>query len=292
MSFGMKGTNNLNEPNRQRSTVTKRSDNSYQTRYGQTGVNLSTPDSRNRRSGRLSEAPSEQKLKQSVPRKKPPSRWKYSWIWGVVGLVAGAAIFNGGGVDGKLVKTMATVPSLTASTSFSAIEPTIKPTVLLITQNVITSAPTGYAASTPTKATATPSPAKAEVIKQGMKGDAVKNLQERLILLGYLASGKADGDFGGGTLSAVKAFQKANGLAVDGVVGTTTLAALNSEDAIASASSKSNETEKEIMVWIPKSGKKYHDSSSCSNMKDPKKVTLEEAVSMGYEPCKKCDPPR
>lgn len=42
------------------------------------------------------------------------------------------------------------------------------------------------------------------------------------------------------------------------------------------------------MVWIPKSGKKYHSNSSCSNMKNPSQVTKEQAIKMGYEPCKKC----
>lgn len=42
------------------------------------------------------------------------------------------------------------------------------------------------------------------------------------------------------------------------------------------------------MVWIPKSGKKYHSNSDCSNMKNPSQVTKEEAEDRGYEPCKKC----
>lgn len=41
-------------------------------------------------------------------------------------------------------------------------------------------------------------------------------------------------------------------------------------------------------VWIPKTGSKYHSHSSCSNMKNPSKVTKSEAESMGYGPCKKC----
>lgn len=44
----------------------------------------------------------------------------------------------------------------------------------------------------------------------------------------------------------------------------------------------------EIYVWVSKSGKKYHYSPSCSNMKNPSEVTLDEALSRGLEPCKKC----
>ena len=44
----------------------------------------------------------------------------------------------------------------------------------------------------------------------------------------------------------------------------------------------------ETMVWIPKSGSKYHSRSGCSNMKNPTQVTLEEAIEKGYEACKRC----
>ena len=50
----------------------------------------------------------------------------------------------------------------------------------------------------------------------------------------------------------------------------------------------SNNSVSSTMVWIPKSGKKYHRSSSCSNMKNPSQVTLEKAQSLGYTPCSKC----
>ena len=50
----------------------------------------------------------------------------------------------------------------------------------------------------------------------------------------------------------------------------------------------SNNSGSSTMVWIPKSGKKYHRSSSCSNMKNPSQVTPEKAQSLGYTPCSKC----
>lgn len=46
--------------------------------------------------------------------------------------------------------------------------------------------------------------------------------------------------------------------------------------------------EEEPTVWIPQSGSKYHSRSGCSGMENPKEVTLSEAKSMGYEPCKRC----
>ncbi len=53
------------------------------------------------------------------------------------------------------------------------------------------------------------------------------------------------------------------------------------------ASTKDNK-KSEQMVWIPRTGKKYHSKSTCSNMKNPEKVTISEAKRRGYEKCKKC----
>lgn len=46
---------------------------------------------------------------------------------------------------------------------------------------------------------------------------------------------------------------------------------------------------KEEMVWIPTNGgTKYHSRSSCSNMDNPQQVTVSQAESRGFTPCKKC----
>ena len=65
----------------------------------------------------------------------------------------------------------------------------------------------------------------AAVLKQGSKGDEVKEVQRRLKLWGYY-KGSVDGVFGAGTRSAVISFQKKNGLTADGVVGKSTYKAL------------------------------------------------------------------
>jgi hypothetical protein len=44
----------------------------------------------------------------------------------------------------------------------------------------------------------------------------------------------------------------------------------------------------ETMVWIPRTGSKYHKNSSCSGMENPTQVTISEAQSLGYQPCKRC----
>lgn len=42
------------------------------------------------------------------------------------------------------------------------------------------------------------------------------------------------------------------------------------------------------MVWISNTGKKYHSNSSCSNMKNPRQVSKNNAIAMGRDACKKC----
>lgn len=59
------------------------------------------------------------------------------------------------------------------------------------------------------------------MLYRGCTGDAVKTLQDKLNALGY-NSGNVDGIFGAKTYAAVTAFQKANGLGVDGIVGKLT----------------------------------------------------------------------
>ena len=61
--------------------------------------------------------------------------------------------------------------------------------------------------------------------RRGSKGEEVSRIQGRLRALGTYR-GPVDGDFGGGTESAVRAFQTARGLTVDGEVGPETWAAL------------------------------------------------------------------
>ena len=69
-----------------------------------------------------------------------------------------------------------------------------------------------------------PAAATMPLLKKGSQGEAVKILQQTLNGKGYKLT--EDGDFGNKTEAAVKAFQKANGLEVDGEVGPITWATL------------------------------------------------------------------
>lgn len=61
--------------------------------------------------------------------------------------------------------------------------------------------------------------------RQGSRGSGVKQMQDKLISLGYL-NGRADGVFGRATKNAVIAFQRSAGLKADGIAGNMTLGML------------------------------------------------------------------
>ena len=136
------------------------------------------------------------------------------------------------------LKTLMLYMSLTFATSMQAAptpeitpEPTVTPYVVETAAPeedpmaaVTAVLPTVQVTAEPTAApdpTITPNTRYVNV-KQGMRGADVKKLQNRLIELGYLAEGSADGAFGGQTRKALIAFQEANGLTADGVAGDAT----------------------------------------------------------------------
>lgn len=96
------------------------------------------------------------------------------------------------------------------------------------TQTLLYAATPNTPAPTPT---ASPAPQQdfittASTLRRGDRSEAVAQLQRRLISFGYL-TGKADGIFGIQTYNALRAFQTANGLRVDGVAGQATIGVLN-----------------------------------------------------------------
>ena len=131
----------------------------------------------------------------------------------------------------------------------------------------------------------------------------VQKVQEALNQKGYNC-GTPDGIAGANTESAVKSYQKDFNLLETGKITNKLLESLSiqSEEAdnYVDAGLPNSEIQTEVQtespvetpigttVWISNTGSKYHSRSSCSNMKNPSQVTLEDAQAMGYTPCKKC----
>ena len=95
----------------------------------------------------------------------------------------------------------------------------------------------------------------------------------------------------------IKVYKKSNGKTVysgfSKVKAVTTKAKKsNSQSNSGSSGSSGNSSGSTAVtgqyVWIPKTGKKYHSSSSCSSMNSPSKVTVEKAEQLGFTPCKRC----
>ena len=102
------------------------------------------------------------------------------------------------------------------------------------TRNMLFGEAAAYAQATPAPVAATTPPVSAGTtvtIKPGSRGNAVLLLQQRLETLGYYAS-RQDGVYLEDDISAVRAFQRANGLTVDGKAGFKTQSVLYSADAV------------------------------------------------------------
>lgn len=85
--------------------------------------------------------------------------------------------------------------------------------------------------------------------KYGSRGTEVKTIQEKLKRWGYY-SGSVDGIYGSQTVSAVKSFQKKNGLTVDGIAGTQTLKAMGITSSLSSSSSSNNSSNVNLLARV------------------------------------------
>jgi len=89
------------------------------------------------------------------------------------------------------------------------------------------------------------------VSKVGSKGEEVRKIQTKLKNWGYY-SGSVDGVYGWQTESAVRSFQKKNGLTVDGIAGTKTLNAMGISTSSSSSgqSASPNEVNIELLARV------------------------------------------
>ena len=88
--------------------------------------------------------------------------------------------------------------------------------------------------------------------KYGSRGSEVTQIQTKLKRWGYY-SGNVDGIYGSRTVTAVKKFQKKNGLTVDGIAGKNTLAAMgiyNSSNSSSSSGTSSNSSNVNLLARV------------------------------------------
>ena len=71
-----------------------------------------------------------------------------------------------------------------------------------------------------------------DLLTAGMSGDQVRQVQSRLAALGYLSSSFVSGVYDEATAQAVRVFQMANGLSVDGQAGSATQSMLYASSAV------------------------------------------------------------
>ena len=138
-----------------------------------------------------------------------------SVVVGLVALVAGV-LLDADGDDAVRVhtgtpSTLAPTTTITSSTttSSSSTTPTTRPRSTTTTVH-------------PTTTSTVATPPAGNALREGQSGPEVADLQRRLAALGYWLDA-IDGAYGPSTTHAVVAFQKASGLARDGVAGQATL---------------------------------------------------------------------
>lgn len=101
-----------------------------------------------------------------------------------------------------------------------------------------------------------------KVYKMGQRSEDVRAIQRILISKGYLGAKYDTGYFGSLTFEAVKKFQKANKLTVDGIVGKNTIAKLTGSS-VSSSGNKAASSSPAVSTYIAKAGTlRYGDKGS------------------------------
>ncbi|HZK54259.1 MAG TPA: PQQ-binding-like beta-propeller repeat protein [Desulfosporosinus sp.] len=129
-------------------------------------------------------------------------------------------------------------------------------------------------------------------LQRGDRGTAVITLQEKLLSFGY-NSGPVDGVFGGQTDSAVRNFQRDNGLITDGIVGPKTWAILSKvapgpEPGVQKYSVQPNDTLAKIAV---KFGVTVQTIVELNNISDPNMIYSGQELLIPKGPIAPTPPP-
>lgn len=103
-------------------------------------------------------------------------------------------------------------------------------------------------------------------LSRGSKGESVRKMQQSLINAGYdVGSSGADGNYGPATESAVRRYQKNNGLSVDGIAGNNTLGKLygtNSTSSKTTSSGTKATAKSTVPTYNPASDKAYQSANA------------------------------
>ena len=132
------------------------------------------------------------------------------------------------------------------------------------------------ATSTPKSAASTKSSA---TLKVGSRGPAVSQLQDALRTAGF-NPGKTDGVFGPKTQAAVRSFQQAKGLTVDGIAGKQTLGALRNADAFEPGTKPPATGPTGPITDIPKTGNAFIDRIAADAIKSQQQTGVPASVTM------------
>jgi len=204
---------------------------------------------------------------------------------------------------GSTSPTISQEQSAPSETTTISVTPTMAATTII--ESVVTIEPSPDPTLSPTPDALSPSETvldpKAQVFKQGDSNEDVRQLQLRLIALGYL-SGNADGEFGSKTEKAVRAYQEQAGLSITGECDYNTYLSITDPYAPKAPTpvpteEPTPEPEEQKTTYVyNKNTKKFH-YSWCSSADDIKAKnrgeftgTSEEMVKKGYQPCKRCNP--
>ena len=123
----------------------------------------------------------------------------------------------------------------------------------------------------------------------GDTGEAVRFVQKKLKNLGYY-SGSVDGDYGNGTKSAVKAFQRRNGLTANGVANSKTISKLKSSGAKKASSSSggggSSGIQTESLNWFKHPNTiPHHATFQVKDVKTGKVFTVKRWTGANHADC-------
>ena len=119
------------------------------------------------------------------------------------------------------------------------------------------------------------------VIKEGMHGEGVADLQRKLISRGFL-SGEADGICGSATVNAIKNFQSSVGLIADGIAGVATLSRLNDYAEIESFGDDQYPTEITSNGGYAEIGSVIKECMHCPGVKDVQRKLIEHGYLTGH----------